>query len=518
MTFCQDIYDMLCRKYPNSNIYVSSDHHLFHNNIIGYTRTNFKSVNEMNEYIINMHNKVVKENDIVLFLGDFCLRNSEVGPSCKNMNGHKYLVLGNHDQKGLEKKYHSLGFEGVYTTPIKINDNFFSHEPLIKGAKEDITFQGILNEFINCTNAKNYHGHIHKKEDNISHSYINVTGEAQDFIPVLIGKTTKPNNNKTPLFINSEQFESSCASIKKLYGLDTKLLLDDYIYSMMLESLTYHCEQSFIQGSFGLYKKYGYISTFSDLDISCIYNPLKSKNKNYSVLKDISDDMYEHLKNIDGVNLEFIKKFNTIRIFNASLAKHNNIFSNCYSDINLILLDCYKNSDFINLQGKSSVEKFLEKNNFSTLKDFYFPKFNVQALKPVGDISNLLLQIMFQQNNTDKKVSALKKLNYVYKNTVKDAEIENFLDTFIRLFLRNIALFSSWGRYGEIEYIKTLYTKIQSLIEPYIKMLPESLIIQIYDVLTNPNSLFLEIYDELVNTPTEKTLNSCTKIIKKIKG
>lgn len=151
------------------------------------------------------------------------------------------------------------------------------------------------------------------------------------------------------------------------------------------------------------------------------------------------------------------------------------------------------------------------------LSDFCFPKFHVQSLKPVGDISNLILQILFQEDHTNQKILALKKLHYVYRHAIKDDILENFLDTFIRFFLRNIALLSSWCRNSEIEYIKAQTSNMSTLIKPYIKNIPEPLLEQIYDVLTNPNSLFLEVYDELAHTSLEKTFDGCAKIMKKIK-
>ncbi len=518
MTFCQDIYDMLCRRHPGSKIYVIGDHHFFHKNIIEYTRSEFDNIEAMNEHIINAHNEVVGKDDIVIFLGDFCFKNSMIGPFCASMNGHKYLILGNHDLGSLEKRYHSLGFEGVYTTPIKINNGFLSHEPLIKGEKNDLTFQGILSEFVNYDGGVNYHGHIHENCGNISAAYINVTCEAQAYKPILIGET--PNiktTNGTSLFINTGEFEKACGMIHKSFCFDGKLLLDDYIYSMMLESLTSYYNQSFVQGSFGLCKKYGYISSFSDLDISCFYDPSKSKNKNFGMLKTISDEMYEHLKNIDGINLEFFKRFSNLRIFSASLARDNATFSKCYSDMNLILLDCYRSSDFLDLCGGTLIEKFLSKIDSSMLTDFCFPRFHVQTLKPVGDISNLILQMLFQEENASKKALALKKLHYVYKHAIKDEVLENFLDTFIRFFLRNVTLLASWGRTGEVDYIREQFSNLHSLIEHYIRTIPEPLIGQIYDVLTNPNSLFLEVYEELISTPLEQTFDSCTKIMRKLK-
>ena len=66
ISFCQDIYPMLCKKFPNRKIYLISDHHFYHDKIIKYSR---------NQYIIDSHNEIVNEDDIVIFLGDFCFNN-----------------------------------------------------------------------------------------------------------------------------------------------------------------------------------------------------------------------------------------------------------------------------------------------------------------------------------------------------------------------------------------------------------------------------------------------------------
>ena len=51
-------------------IYVISDTHFSHNNIIEYCDRPYKNTLEMNQDIIKKWNSVVTENDIVFHLGD----------------------------------------------------------------------------------------------------------------------------------------------------------------------------------------------------------------------------------------------------------------------------------------------------------------------------------------------------------------------------------------------------------------------------------------------------------------
>lgn len=84
-----------------SNIFLCSDLHLGHNNIITFKRDdgtplrNFSTIEEHDEYIIEQHNKVVRPQDKVYFLGDVANKKSihKIG----RMNGDKVLIKGNHD-------------------------------------------------------------------------------------------------------------------------------------------------------------------------------------------------------------------------------------------------------------------------------------------------------------------------------------------------------------------------------------------------------------------------------------
>jgi len=98
--------------------FISSDHHFFHYNIISYSNRPFKDVNEMHEVMIERHNSVVGVSDTWYCLGDICiLRGNKLNQKAfttvlKRMNGHKRLLLGNHDHFSM-KTYKEAGFEKI---------------------------------------------------------------------------------------------------------------------------------------------------------------------------------------------------------------------------------------------------------------------------------------------------------------------------------------------------------------------------------------------------------------------
>lgn len=76
-------------------IYFTSDTHYGHAKIIQYSKRPFKSVQEMDEALIENYNKVVKQGDQVYHLGDFSF--ADPTKYFNKLNGQKHLILGNHD-------------------------------------------------------------------------------------------------------------------------------------------------------------------------------------------------------------------------------------------------------------------------------------------------------------------------------------------------------------------------------------------------------------------------------------
>jgi calcineurin-like phosphoesterase family protein len=81
------------------NIWVISDTHFYHQNIIEYCNRPFKTAAEMNDYMVTMWNETVKDGDKVYHLGDVYMghTNGEHERLLSSLKGQKRLVLGNHD-------------------------------------------------------------------------------------------------------------------------------------------------------------------------------------------------------------------------------------------------------------------------------------------------------------------------------------------------------------------------------------------------------------------------------------
>jgi len=84
------------------NLFFTSDFHLFHKNVLKFDNRPFSGVNEMHIEIEKGWNKVVKQNDIVIYLGDLSFARNEDKSSVQAMlnrlNGTIHFVMGNHDK------------------------------------------------------------------------------------------------------------------------------------------------------------------------------------------------------------------------------------------------------------------------------------------------------------------------------------------------------------------------------------------------------------------------------------
>lgn len=158
------------KSWLNPETFIISDTHFGHKNIIKYENR----PENHNEIMVKNWNNTVSKHSRVLHLGDvFLCPILEAEKWLEQLNGEKWLVLGNHDTRSIQL-YERLGFkvvgEPIYkeTSGLKI---VFSHYPLY-----DLP-DGILN----------VHGHIHRGKGRpviFNNKNINVSAEVINYTPV----------------------------------------------------------------------------------------------------------------------------------------------------------------------------------------------------------------------------------------------------------------------------------------------------------------------------------------------
>jgi calcineurin-like phosphoesterase family protein len=163
-----------------NRIFVISDTHFNHKNVIAYCNRPFSSVEEMNTSLIKSWNDAVSDNDIVVFCGDFCLaaydsKNKaaeKVSHWASMLNGRKIIVKGNHDN--LKVDYTTCGFVRQAVNILRIGDFVFVHDlSKVKGVD------------INPSCDAVFYGHIHNKDYSfeLPPSYMNVCVERIAYKP-----------------------------------------------------------------------------------------------------------------------------------------------------------------------------------------------------------------------------------------------------------------------------------------------------------------------------------------------
>lgn len=159
-----------------------SDPHFWHTNVIGFCNRPYTSVEEMNESLIENHNKVVGPTDIIYCLGDFSFAGFEKTYSViSRLNGYKIFLMGNHDWKNkLNKRWERYGINEVHSAlRVKMGDFDvnLSHYPY-KGRNPDAR---IFLDQLEHSDDFLVHGHVHEKwttKDNMINVGVDVRGYA----------------------------------------------------------------------------------------------------------------------------------------------------------------------------------------------------------------------------------------------------------------------------------------------------------------------------------------------------
>jgi calcineurin-like phosphoesterase family protein len=162
-----------CSKELNidlDRIFLISDLHLDHINIIRYSNRPFNSISEMNRIIVKNWNKTVKKHDLVFFLGDMAFgRGSQTIEYWANkLKGNKIFIKGSHDRSKTVEFYDMIVLR-VYGQRFLL-----VHDPLRKPRD--------WNNWV-------IHGHLHNRDPkyplvNKENKTINVSAEMTGYKPI----------------------------------------------------------------------------------------------------------------------------------------------------------------------------------------------------------------------------------------------------------------------------------------------------------------------------------------------
>jgi calcineurin-like phosphoesterase family protein len=174
-------------------IYFTADPHFNHSNIIKLNGRPFANIEQMNTKIILNWNSCVNYDDEIYILGDFMFNGSgtEANSFLNRLNGKKYLIRGNHDDKFLEDEtFDETHFEWIKDYHVlwhnKIKIVMF-HYPILE-------WDGYFGDSIHL------HGHVHNCSKHneqkermkiLGKKAINVGVDVNNFCPISIENIMK---------------------------------------------------------------------------------------------------------------------------------------------------------------------------------------------------------------------------------------------------------------------------------------------------------------------------------------
>ena len=181
-------------------IYVTSDLHLGHENVIKFDNRPFQDVEEMDRTLIALWNETVSRKDTVYILGDFSwYGGKKTNEILKQLNGKKILIVGNHDNRFLDdEEFNRKLFAGIYDY-FELKEN---HVRYVMFHYPIADFHGKLKGAIHL------YGHIHNTnqslEESLEHSY-NVGVVRNNYKPVRLEYFHELELSKKQAELNEEK-------------------------------------------------------------------------------------------------------------------------------------------------------------------------------------------------------------------------------------------------------------------------------------------------------------------------
>lgn len=98
-------------------IWFTSDPHFWHRKVIEYCGRPFESLEAMHEALITNWNACVMPGDTIYVLGDFAFAGAtKIKEIVPRLEGHKVLIMGNHDWHFKPHRWVEFGFEAAFSS------------------------------------------------------------------------------------------------------------------------------------------------------------------------------------------------------------------------------------------------------------------------------------------------------------------------------------------------------------------------------------------------------------------
>lgn len=127
-------------KLSGEGLFFTSDTHFNHKAIVDLCHRPFSSIEEHDNKLIENWNSVVKPQDTVFHLGDFCFAGYPKWKEIREqLNGNIILIIGNHDRKNLTAQAIQLFDEVLPQAQLQIDNRtvYLNHFPFLCFAHAD---------------------------------------------------------------------------------------------------------------------------------------------------------------------------------------------------------------------------------------------------------------------------------------------------------------------------------------------------------------------------------------------
>ena len=179
-----DIPKEIPRQSGRKKLFLTSDEHYGHRNILRYQNRPFTSVQEMDETLIANHNTVVKEDDVVIHIGDFSFGKAEnFKKVASQLKGTHFFMDGSHDislREFFKDPNHYGGPEGRLFLLPKLFEFTFNGEKVV------LCHYAMEKWWASHYGTHHFFGHSHGRSDKVAPNSRDIGVDTTNYFPITI--------------------------------------------------------------------------------------------------------------------------------------------------------------------------------------------------------------------------------------------------------------------------------------------------------------------------------------------